>query len=1510
MKPLLLAAVAFLTVHVGFSQRNIATLQNITTTKAINGKVFFVATHDELGIELFVSDGKIGDHKILKDINPGNAGSFPSELTIFHDQLFFTAYLPDYGQSIWKSDGTPQGTQLIYAVKNAEPRNLTIFKDKLYFTTALGSIVRTDGTSAGTQTYYQSQYTWARIRTFKKDDQHIYFSMDGRTIYRDDGYSRIDFLGPLSWEDVYFKDLFVLDNTLVVIKSSTYDNVIRVYAISHDVLGDELEDEWTLIKKLDAPIYGDQEIDNFTNVSGKLFFSFRTYYDNVPPSDELWICDGTEPGTKLVKSFGWSPHSYDSEMGMFFAYQNKLFFRGGDPVNRALWTSNGTSEGTNKFYDVVLTAPYNDERTPVLVTENKIFFSGSKINEYNAELWSSNGTAEGTKQILDLEDNGGSTPRDFSYSNEVLYFVTTQQFSATLWSTEPTADISLTGKWGNNLKSGSKHALFYDVAKGSCNTANLTISNKGLGALYLSNIFITGKDFYITQKSLPETIAPGESTPLEILFNPVSDGKASATLTILSNDADESRYVIYLEATPASFTAKEICHFSESEYIKSLEPEETPKAIKLSGSTINEGHPKGTVVGNFILPASATFLLTGGEGADDNQDFFIEGNQLKTNTVFNFNLKNVYSIRVKSTLQGVESETSIRIHVSNSSHNLTNENCQPVFEQISFSYTSLEANAEGHLFATTSNGQILRSMNAGQSWEIVYSVNYYFRLTGITFKGNTGYAHGGNALLKSDDGGATWFNLYIPYTKEYYVNDISVFFLNDKEGYVGTEDGEIFYTSDGGRTWETRLEGSWKEFRKMNFTSKVKGFATVDWGDLVKTIDGGRSWTAVDLSALGWNTRVQDFWFKNDNEGFLVLQYKFYKTLNGGETWIEVTNVSVGDVTRIKFFNENLGYLYGSSGILYKTTNKGSTWNQIAPGISLGLTVGIAEASGKLFMANRSYYGYDAARSLAMSSDNGVTWSILNYFTDANIYRIDFSHDNTGIVIGEYGIFKTEDHGLTWHQKETDLTNIADIYFIDQNTAIIVSGGNIYKSTDGGTTTRNVLTTEQSEHYYPAGKLYSFPGNILFAVSWYAVYRSDDLGETWQMVSVYPGYYTQGLHFISSAIGYRVELFGSVEKTIDGGKTWLEIFTREPDASDPFNTIFFLDEIIGYKGGDFLQRTKNGGISWEKVDWPIYEIMAIHFENVNHGYVVTQAGYVYETHNAGVTWKIAFSAPNRISDAQFHNNTIFLAGERGFVARMNTRPAPPTMPGYIYGPDKVCVGDATEFHLATNNNYYTQWSTTALNLNDNNESITVRFQSPGEYFITAKNINSCGISESRTTTITVSSPPEAAIIEGPDFVASGEQDVAYSVINGEQDYEYIWQAEGSLNFSHTNNNILVDWANNIQNGKIKVLMSNAAGCRSYGTFDVAVVVPVAVENNLRNQVNIYPNPTAGDAKIISSYQGLVFVRITDAIGREYFRTSHSVGEEQTIPTQQLPAGLYFIEISDGLHSVTKKLIRN
>ena len=103
-----------------------------------------------------------------------------------------------------------------------------------------------------------------------------------------------------------------------------------------------------------------------------------------------------------------------------------------------------------------------------------------------------------------------------------------------------------------------------------------------------------------------------------------------------------------------------------------------PNNLKLSTSTIAENQLIGTVVGNFTTTDpdtgnTFTYSLVTGEGATDNSLFTITGNQLTTNAVFDFESKNSYSIRVKTTDQdGLSFEKQLTIDVTDVNETPTN----------------------------------------------------------------------------------------------------------------------------------------------------------------------------------------------------------------------------------------------------------------------------------------------------------------------------------------------------------------------------------------------------------------------------------------------------------------------------------------------------------------------------------------------------------------------------------------------------------------------------------------------------------------------------------------------------------------------------------------------------------------------------------------------------------------------------------------------------------------------
>ena len=107
-----------------------------------------------------------------------------------------------------------------------------------------------------------------------------------------------------------------------------------------------------------------------------------------------------------------------------------------------------------------------------------------------------------------------------------------------------------------------------------------------------------------------------------------------------------------------------------------------PTDITLSANAPNENQAIGTVIGNLSstdVDAGETFTysLVAGDGDDNNANFTIDGNKLKSGLVFDFETKTSYKIRIRTTdSDGATFEKKFTISINN------------LIESISYAYNS------------------------------------------------------------------------------------------------------------------------------------------------------------------------------------------------------------------------------------------------------------------------------------------------------------------------------------------------------------------------------------------------------------------------------------------------------------------------------------------------------------------------------------------------------------------------------------------------------------------------------------------------------------------------------------------------------------------------------------------------------------------------------------------------------------------------------------------------------
>jgi photosystem II stability/assembly factor-like uncharacterized protein len=128
--------------------------------------------------------------------------------------------------------------------------------------------------------------------------------------------------------------------------------------------------------------------------------------------------------------------------------------------------------------------------------------------------------------------------------------------------------------------------------------------------------------------------------------------------------------------------------------------------------------------------------------------------------------------------------------------------------------------------------------------------------------------------------------------------------LDENIIWVGTDDGNVQLTKDGGKTWTNvvaNVPGLPKNTMTYHIEASVFGkgiayavFTGYQTGDqktyVYKTTDYGATWKSIVTNDIqGFARNIQED-YVNQNLLFLGTEYGLYITLNGGQTWYKFTN--------------------------------------------------------------------------------------------------------------------------------------------------------------------------------------------------------------------------------------------------------------------------------------------------------------------------------------------------------------------------------------------------------------------------------------------------------------------------------------------------------------------------------------------------------------------------------------------------------------------------------------------
>ncbi|MFO7807377.1 MAG: YCF48-related protein [Candidatus Moraniibacteriota bacterium] len=252
----------------------------------------------------------------------------------------------------------------------------------------------------------------------------------------------------------------------------------------------------------------------------------------------------------------------------------------------------------------------------------------------------------------------------------------------------------------------------------------------------------------------------------------------------------------------------------------------------------------------------------------------------------------------------------------------------------------------GQVLVGTSSAGIYLTRDRGESW--LKDKNPFGNITDIESISTENLIYisavkeGRGKILKTEDEGENWEEIYTEKKDGPYVSALSVDPRNSDVVYIANTEGGVFKTTDGGNSWKNLkwLQRGYArkiEFDRVNpdiiyFATKSEGlFKTENQGeDFEKIIDRGDIYNVVA---------------DPNSEGTVYASTKkgLEKSVDKGEEW-ETLNT----LTRPEELNSyglainpnNSAEIYYASGkAFYKTTNGGESWTPIQFNINVSIDV-------------------------------------------------------------------------------------------------------------------------------------------------------------------------------------------------------------------------------------------------------------------------------------------------------------------------------------------------------------------------------------------------------------------------------------------------------------------------------------------------------------------------------------------------------------------------------------------
>ena len=467
------------------------------------------------------------------------------------------------------------------------------------------------------------------------------------------------------------------------------------------------------------------------------------------------------------------------------------------------------------------------------------------------------------------------------------------------------------------------------------------------------------------------------------------------------------------------------------------------------------------------------------------------------------------------------------------------------------------------LLAATSNG-LYRTTDAGNSWTIVVTGNFYDVRANPQASSNRFYAARGNTLFLSTDNGANWSSVHTISG----ANRIALGVSSANSNYVYALCSQ---SSDNGFLGLYRSTDSGNSYSLRSSAPNLLGWSQ-DGSD-----SGGQGW--YDLCIAVDPTNAEIVYTGGVNT---------WKSIDGGQTWTLNTMwyncggcaPAVHADKHCMEFQNNTKLWQGNDGGIYYTTNGGSTWVDKSNGLVISqlYSLDVSQTDNKIITGLQ-----DNGTKIKTNSGNWIDR------IGGDGMECAIRPDNAAVLYGS-------------------------IYY-----------GRFYRSTNGGNSFSNLTVPDQNTGAWITPFLIDPAAPQTIYAAYKRVHKSTDQGNTWTTIS---GNLNSNnlnyLHVAPSNSNYIYTGLGNVlYRTTDGGINWDTMTVPGNNVRElaihPGNPDIIWAVRSNYISGAKVYKSVNGGSTWTNVSGGLPNLPVnciVYQEGTDDGiYVGMDVGIFYRDNN-------------------------------------------------------------------------------------------------------------------------------------------------------------------------------------------------------------------------------------------------------------------------------------------------------